>query len=143
MGLRSAETGQLIRAYRKRKGLTQGELGARLGLSTSAIMRYELGQRGITLEQLQAIADALEVDVFSLLDFDAASDVLSERMIESITYREQIKTAFDSLTLEGQKLAALAVEVIAGNPSYREATDCLPPLDGESHTADMENDGGI
>ena len=38
-------TGELIRKYRKMRGLTQTELAEKCGLTDSAIRNYELGNR--------------------------------------------------------------------------------------------------
>lgn len=38
-------TGELIRKYRKMRGLTQSELAEKCGLTDSAIRNYELGNR--------------------------------------------------------------------------------------------------
>ncbi len=58
--------GENIKIYRKRKKLTQQELGERIGKTWEMISRYE---RGISspLNQLQSIADTLEVDPISLM----------------------------------------------------------------------------
>lgn len=58
--------GENIKIYRKRKKLTQQELGDRIGKTWEMISRYE---RGISspLNQLQSIADSLEVDPITLM----------------------------------------------------------------------------
>lgn len=58
--------GENIKIYRKRKKLTQQELGERIGKTWEMISRYE---RGISspLNQLQNIADTLEIDPISLM----------------------------------------------------------------------------
>lgn len=55
------ETGQLIRKYRKMRGMTQMGLAERCGLSDSAIRNYELGNRMPSEAHLERIADALEI----------------------------------------------------------------------------------
>lgn len=59
--------GERIKAAREKTGMTQVELGKKVGVSGVAIMRYEKGQRQPRLEQLRRIAAALEVTVASLL----------------------------------------------------------------------------
>lgn len=112
-------TGTLIREYRKKKGLTQGELGEKLGVTASAIMRYERGQRKVSVEMLRRIAAALEVDPYTLMDWDTALDVISESISEENECRVRILSNLDKLTCEGIALAADMVEAIAGNPKYQ------------------------
>ena len=59
--------GERIKISRDRAGITQVELGEKIGVSGVAIMRYEKNTRQPRLEQLQAIAAALNVSVNYLL----------------------------------------------------------------------------
>ncbi len=61
--------GERIREYRKQAGLTQKELGDRLGVSNVHIGQYERGLRNPRLPQLKKIADALDIP-FDLLVSD-------------------------------------------------------------------------
>lgn len=56
--------GQRIREARKNAGLTQRELAEKSGTATGTIQQYELGKRKPRFEQISAIADALEIDLF-------------------------------------------------------------------------------
>lgn len=60
------KTGELIRKYRKMRGMTQTELAELCGLSDSGIRNYELGNRMPSDKQLAAIADALKVSKTAL-----------------------------------------------------------------------------
>ena len=55
------QVGQLIRDTRKAKGLTQREVGEKIGVSESAFNRYENGVSNLSLETVQKVADALGV----------------------------------------------------------------------------------
>lgn len=118
-----ATTGERIRQYRKEKGLTQGELGEKLGLTASAVMRYERGQRKVSVDLLRRIADVLEVDPYSLTDWDDATELIDEESKRSAERKEKIYTDLDKLTLKGLDLAADLICAIAGNPEYRMMTD--------------------
>ena len=59
-------TGELIRKYRKAKGMTQAELAEACGLTDSAIRNYELCNRTPGLGQIESIASALEISPESL-----------------------------------------------------------------------------
>lgn len=56
--------GKLIRETRKAKGLTQKELGERIGVAESTLSRFENGDQNLTLETLGRISDALEKDLY-------------------------------------------------------------------------------
>lgn len=57
-----ATTADLIRAARERAGLTQEQLGARLGLSNgTAVSHWESGSREPSLRSLRKIAAVLVV----------------------------------------------------------------------------------
>ena len=60
--------GQRIKEARKSAGLTQRELAEKAGTATGTIQQYELGKRQPRIEQFQAIADVLNVDVNWLMN---------------------------------------------------------------------------
>lgn len=105
-------TGELIRKYRKIRGMTQPELGNKVGLSDSAIRNYELGNREPTEEQLEAIAKALKINVQSL----AAYNVTSARDALELLFRledsfglkptEEGQLSFDPKAKGAKKLSA-------------------------------------
>lgn len=55
------KTGQLIKRYRKMRGMTQAQLAEECGQTDSAIRNYELGNRTPGEAQIEAIAGALEI----------------------------------------------------------------------------------
>ena len=64
-------SGDLIREARLRCGLTQSELGARLGKAQSAIARWERGVVVPSLETLRQVVRACDLDLtFHLSKFD-------------------------------------------------------------------------
>lgn len=64
--------GEKIRQQRKNAGLTQKKLGELSDTSETTIKQYELGKRQPRIEQLQKIADALQISYIDLLDADGA-----------------------------------------------------------------------
>lgn len=60
--------GEKIRKFRLEKKLTQKELAIMCRNSESAIRNYELGNRTPNMDQLQVIADALQINVYALSD---------------------------------------------------------------------------
>jgi transcriptional regulator with XRE-family HTH domain len=59
--------GERIRAARKKKGLTQADLGAILGVSYQVISQYERGLRKPKYETIQRIAAALDLSDDALI----------------------------------------------------------------------------
>ena len=61
-------TGQLIREFRKAKGLTQMELSESVGVSYQQIQKYESGSTKMNTDKLQQVANALKVPVSAFFD---------------------------------------------------------------------------
>ena len=118
----SQETGRLIREERKKKGLTQAVVAKNAGIAVNSLRLYEAGKRCPNLDQLSKIAKALDVDIYSLMDFDTASDVLAGMFIAP---EEHLLTAFYRLNPEGQAKAVERVEELTEIPKYQKK----PPQD--------------
>lgn len=67
-------TGKKIKLIHTFRGLTQRELGEACGIHEVAIRKYELGRNILKPEQLRKIAEALNVKVNSLVEFDIQAD---------------------------------------------------------------------
>ena len=65
-----------LRTLRQTLGLSLDELAARTNLSPSTISRVETGKRTISLDVLLPLANALQVDLESLLDVRNDDDVV-------------------------------------------------------------------
>ena len=59
--------GQNVRKYRTAKGLSQEAFAERCGLHRTYISTIERFQRNVSLENVQRIADALEIESYRLL----------------------------------------------------------------------------
>ena len=62
--------GEKIRWIRKKKQLTQKELGEKCGINQANIRKYESGRQSPKLDTLQRIADGLQVPVEVLIPSD-------------------------------------------------------------------------
>ncbi len=62
--------GEILRKLRINAGLTQNELGEMVGLSGTAIMRYENNQREPKQEIVERLAKVLQVNPMELLPYD-------------------------------------------------------------------------
>lgn len=74
-----SELANKIKEYRKLRNMTAQDLSEKSGINLSTIKKYETDGRNPKLEQLQKIADALEVSIFEFLDIEikSVSDILS------------------------------------------------------------------
>lgn len=125
--------GERIKQARNAKGLTQKQLGAISGTSEITIRQYELGKRQPRIEQFQAIAAALGVDVNWLMNGQtlaqrdqAMKDYVARRFSE-VELDKRLQESYTSLTLEGKSKAVESVEIIAEIPRYRAKTPPPPP----------------
>lgn len=76
--------GDRIRKRREELGLSQDELGKRIGYkSRSSINKIELGWRNLTQSKIKAIADALETTPSYIMGWDESNPQL-EALIEEI-----------------------------------------------------------
>lgn len=75
--------GEKIRLSRKAAGLTQKELGKKMGVSASMIGQYETNLRVPKYETLQRISNALSVNITELVDFNEISPTFN-RMVSLI-----------------------------------------------------------
>lgn len=62
--------GKNLKKYRTEKGLSQEKFAELCGLHRTYISDIECFQRNISLENVQKIADALEIDSYLLLEED-------------------------------------------------------------------------
>lgn len=94
-----------IRALRKKAGLTQAELGERVGLHQTQIGNLENGSRNLTLEWARRLAKALDARVIDLLDdndnpdrlTDEERDLLSHYRAADPAQREMVQRVAEPL----------------------------------------------
>src|SRR5580658_6141773 len=76
-------SGDLIREARLRAGLTQAELGARLGKPQSAIARWERGEVQPSLETVRQVVRACDLDLtFHLSKFDDSNVTIIDQHLK-------------------------------------------------------------
>lgn len=84
-----------IRKVRELRNVTRDQLAADLGLSSSGYSKIERGEIELTLLRLYQVADALNVKVHQILEFDV-SQVLGRN------HAEQIGSAFGPQPLQNE-----------------------------------------
>ena len=121
--------GQRIKEARKISKLTQRELAEKAGTATGTIQQYELGKRQPRIEQFQAIADVLNVDVnwlmngYTLAQRDQAfRDFVKKRFSEVEVWKtrlDEIGQDLGKLNDEGQVEAVKRVKELTEIPRYQ------------------------
>lgn len=86
----------VLRSLRKNAGMSQEELGNKLGLAKSTISMYESGTREPSLEILEAIADTFNVDMNTLTDSKKSAEVSTElqEYLEELKNRNEMRMLF-------------------------------------------------
>lgn len=114
-------TGELIKAARKKTGMTQAQLAEKLGISYVGVSQWENDLRNPKLDTLQRIASALGVPVQDLIsDWEAVDKEEFKRVfIYGEGIKDRIDAALDRLNDEGQEKAAERVEELTEIPKYQ------------------------
>ena len=114
-------TGELIKAARKKAGMTQAQLAEKLGISYVGVSQWENDLRNPKLDTLQRIASALGVPVQDLIrDWEAVDKEEFKRVfIYGEGIKDRIDAALDRLNDEGQEKAAERVEELTEIPKYQ------------------------
>lgn len=139
-------TGQRIKTARKKEGLTQKELGEKLGITYQTVAQWENDLRNPKRETLQRIAAALGVSAQDLTDDWGVVDKEDSEKVsiyeEGPDPKERIATALDKLNITGANKVADYAEDLTGIPRYTapeppvvpsiasEGADTTLPLDG-------------
>src|SRR5688572_12833156 len=69
--------GKRIRNARKRRGLSQADLGQLMGVSQNVISRYERGERSIGVEDIPLLASVLQLSPSYFFDTHPSDDELN------------------------------------------------------------------
>lgn len=89
------DIGARLKNARKNKGITQTQLGKKLGVSQAMIGQYENGSRTPKIETVQKIADALNITMLDLIPelMKIQTSILNEKKDLDIFFNE-----FDNIT---------------------------------------------
>ena len=96
------EIGEKIKEFRIKRGLTQTELGEKLGIVKSAVCQVERGaETNLTIDRIKAFADALGCSIYDLIDEKpTASESKQTDFIE-------FKQAFRDITISRKQIVAV------------------------------------
>lgn len=102
-----------LRLIRKRKKMTQSDLAKILDVSTSTIGMYEQGRRQPSFEQLEEIADALNVYMSDLINEEKNQPPTGASGEEASELVEEIIQLLVALPEDAQKEALQHIRYLA------------------------------
>jgi transcriptional regulator with XRE-family HTH domain len=107
--------GSTIRSYRLQKGMSQGDIEKRTGLLRCYLSRVENGHTVPSLETLQKIAQALELQLAQFFSDQVVSQEMSSLRLseEEIRFLTQIQRYSSRLTDNDRKLLLAMVRKFA------------------------------
>ena len=125
----------------EKRRMSRRKLALSIGVPPSTFQSMMERKRGMTIELLKKISAALNVDFYSLADFDMASDALFEEINANrkATKEEQLLQHFRALNDDGQSVAVDRVEELAQIPKYQRAQSA--PQDAPAGLDDKEPAG--
>lgn len=120
---------QKIKLIRKKRGMTQDELGRLSGINAGNIRKYESGSiTNPTYKTLQKLANALEVPVYFFASGSNNEQTIKElddeveKFLKSDTFKTRntiINNLFSALNDIGQDKAIEQVEMLTKIPEYQ------------------------
>lgn len=109
----------IIKAARIRKNLTQEELGKRIGVTKSAVMKYEKGiVENIKRSTIIKLSRALGLSPLDILN-------IRPEHVPNTDRERALLDDFRKLTPEGQAIAAATVRSLASCPDYTKKTETI------------------
>ena len=102
----------------EKRRMSRRKLALSIGVPPSTFQSMMERKRGMTIELLKKISAALNVDFYSLADFDMASDALFEEINANrkATKEEQLLQHFRTLNDNGQTVAVERVQELTQIP---------------------------
>ena len=111
-------TAQRIDYILKGRGMSRRQLAIAANIPPSSLQSAMTTGKSMTIDMLLSIADAIDVDPYSLMDFDSASERLCARINGELL--DRLLLAFNLLNDVGQQKALERVEELAEIEKYRE-----------------------
>lgn len=112
------ETYENIDRELEKRGMSRRKLAISIGVPPSTFQSMMERKRGMTLELLKKIADALGMSIYSLADFDLASEAVTEE-INANRRESKLLSHFRNLNDNGQSVAVERVQELTQIPAYQ------------------------
>ena len=129
------ELGEKIRKIRKQKKITQEQLADKIGVKRSVVSKYENGNVNITLEMIDKIALALDVDPMELA-FGVTSNDFRESFVKQanqllMELRKETMEKYDRLNAKGQEKANDCITDLTKIDEYTTPDEALQSDEGD------------
>lgn len=129
------ETYENIDRELEKRGMSRRKLAISIGVPPSTFQSMMERKRGITLELLKKIADALGMSIYSLADFDLASEAVTEE-INTNRRESQLIYHFRTLNDNGQTVAVERVQELTQIPAYQRPAGAVQSAAGDAGDKD-------
>jgi len=109
--------GEKIRAQRIVRGLSQTELGNKVGITFQQIQKYEKGSNRVSAGRLKRIADILEVPVSFFFDGASGNDATIKNINEGFSFLEtaaSVRLVRAFAEIENQHIRSSIVTLVEG-----------------------------
>ncbi len=123
------ETYENIDRELEKRGMSRRKLAISIGVPPSTFQSMMERKRGMTLELLKKIADALGMSIYSLADFDLASEAVTEE-INANRRESKLLSHFRTLNDNGQTVAVERVQELTQIPAYQRRADTAQSVPG-------------
>lgn len=139
------DIGEEIKAARKSVGLTQKQLGEKLGVSAAMIAQYETGKRIPKTPTFKKIIDTIAIcandaqsEVYTALLGKQWStiDYSTDQIVNTKSKKNEILFFYNRLNKTGQQKAIEQVEMLTKIPEYR--ADPQPSAAESPDTSDQD-----
>lgn len=119
--------GAKIKKERQVKRMTQKELATSAGIAEISVRQYESEKRQPKIDQLQKIANALQINIIDILDDSTLlqnSNEILNSMLENMgeSKSDTLNEYFEVLNEEGKDKAIEQVELLTKIPEYQAKT---------------------
>ena len=120
--------GENIKRIRKEKNITQKQLAERSGLSVTSIQYYECGKFKPKVEQVERLAEALEVSPVEIMGFNYCDSTINVRQIANEA------AALDSIgSAYGEQAVSVLIDYLSLNDTgRRKAAEYIADLTEQS-----------
>lgn len=129
------ETYENIDRELEKRGMSRRKLAISIGVPPSTFQSMMERKRGMTLELLKKIADALGMSIYSLADFDLASEAVTEE-INANRRESKLLSHFRTLNDNGQTVAVERVQELTQIPAYQRPADTAQSVPGGADDKD-------
>jgi len=89
LNINKRKIGFTIRLTRENKNITREQLAERMKVTKNYIYKIEAGKAGFTLDLMYKIAQALEVDIKEIYQWEAAQDDVTKAKDSEVIWREK------------------------------------------------------